>query len=286
MKILEKFKHVILDCDGVLWHGNELIAGSVEAVNRLKQAGIDVLFVTNNATKTRTTYVEKFTKLGFSGVAKDDVISSGSAAAQFCKNQGFKSAFVIGEAGLVEELTACNVSVVQESGTDLLGEAEFAKIKIDPVDAVVVGWDKRFDYRKLCFASLHLQAGAKLVACNPDSNDVVGDRRMPGNGCALAALQTSVDDPTGEQTIITGKPSSVLATQVVKQYGFDPTATLMVGDRLDTDIAFAGHGGFSSLLVLTGCTGIEAAKAATGPRAPTLISSSLAHALDEDHDES
>lgn len=279
-RLLDQYRNYILDCDGVLWHSAAAIAGSVAAVARMRAAGKRVVFVTNNASTSRADYALKFARLGFKDVSEADILSSGSAAADYCAAHKLAKAFVIGEPGLVTELEAQGVKCVREDSDEPLHDEAFAAIKLDDaVAAVVVGWDRAFSYRKLCFASLYLQAGAQLVATNPDASDKVGGRFMPGNGCSVAAIQVSVNDPAGAKTVVTGKPSKALMQAVLAKYDFDPKETIMVGDRLDTDIAFAS-GLIDSLLVLSGCTSVE--EAASGTPKPTFVAESLAEALDMD----
>jgi HAD superfamily hydrolase (TIGR01450 family) len=145
----------------VLWNASTPIAGSIDAINALKAAGKTVVFVTNNATKSRATYVAKFKKLGFEGVNESEINTSASASADYCRQQGYNKAFVIGEVGLREELMQQQVEVIWDEGCQGMSDDDFLEAirQIDNggVDVVVVGWDKNFSYRKLCLASLHLQ---------------------------------------------------------------------------------------------------------------------------------
>ena len=107
-----------------------------------------------------------------------------------------------------------------------------------------------FNFKALCLASLFLERpGVTFVATNPDAYDVVSGHRMPGNGCFVAAIATVAGRAPDAMC---GKPAADLASYLVSTYGLDPSRTVMVGDRLDTDIALAHEMGSSSLLVLTG----------------------------------
>jgi len=283
VELLRRYRHFVLDCDGVLWHSAEAIAGAVEAVRRLRESGADVVFMTNNSTRTREAYLSKFTELGFDGVRVEDINTSGSAVAEHCQAKGFDKVFAIGETGLVDECRQLGIEVVQDGGSgDAMDDTEFARTETDAgVKAVVMGWDRTFNYRKLSLASLYLQGGAQLVATNPDASDKVGGRFMPGNGCAVAAVQYSVNDPYGERTTVVGKPNGKLIDSLLDKYGFKREATLMVGDRLDTDIKFAVNGKIDSLLVLSGCSTKDEADQAADEVAPTFVADDLRAALDE-----
>ena len=131
--------------------------------------------------------------------------------------------------------------------------------------AVVCGWDLTFNFAKLCLASLHLQRdpGLVFVATNKDAFDRLHDRTVPGNGCAVAALETAV----GRAAVTVGKPSAWLISHLLAAHGLDPRRTVVLGDRLDTDIQLGVVGGTDSILVGTGCAtlaDLEVAAAAGG----------------------
>jgi HAD superfamily hydrolase (TIGR01450 family) len=123
-----------------------------------------------------------------------------------------------------------------------------------PIDALCVGLDTAFTYRKLAIANVLLQLNpdANLVSTNQDAFDLVGAdaRHLPGNGCIVKALEHG----SGRTAINVGKPSKVLADVILKQHSLDPARTMFVGDRLDTDIAFGNDHGMISVLVMTGVT--------------------------------
>ena len=122
------------------------------------------------------------------------------------------------------------------------------------IDALVIGLDNDFNYRKLCIATVLLQRNpdALLVATNRDAFDLVGfdSRHLPGNG----ALVSAVEMASGRSAINVGKPSSTLSELIMDVYGLTPEETMMIGDRLDTDIKFGNENKMHSALVLTGCT--------------------------------
>jgi len=227
-------------------------------------------------------YAEKFAKLGFENVTESNVVTAASAAAQHCKSHDFQHVFAIGEPGMMEELTSAGIQVTSDSSQDFLSDEEFAKIELDPkIKAVVVGWDRTFNYRKLAIASLYLQAGCTLVATNPDPSDIVGGRFMPGNGCSVAAIRYSIGDSFPDKDfVIAGKPNGELIKEILTLRGFSAENTLFFGDRLDTDIKFAINGGIDSVLVLSGCT-TETQLAGSSIK-PTYVSASLGVAIDAD----
>lgn len=250
----------------MLWSGNTPIEGSLESVDKLRAAGKNVIFVTNvppfcrlhvslscahlqNATKTRKTYSEKFSRLGLE-VDQHFINTAGSAAADYCATSGFKKVFAIGHEGMFEELQMRGLDVLREEGCQGMDDDAFVSAELaEGVDAVVVGWDKDFSMRKLCLASLYLQQGAEFVVTNPDSADrMAGNRMQPGTGCFQAAIAFSVGLPA-EKITVCGKPNQGFLEQLLSKYNFAHPRTIMCGDRLDTDIAFGG-GKIDTLLVL------------------------------------
>lgn len=124
---------------------------------------------------------------------------------------------------------------------------------MDPeIGAVVCGWDLRFDFSRMAYASLCVQhnPGCRLVATNLDQHDRFPDRMIPGNGCAVAALEAACNT----KALLAGKPSPVLADMLTDLPSFEPSRACMIGDRLDTDIAFGKVAGVDTMLTLTGTT--------------------------------
>jgi len=275
--LVDRYNNWIFDCDGVLWSGDRAISGSLESLKQLREAGKQVVFVTNNATKSRKTYAEKFARLGVE-VEELCINTAGSAAAEHCAAKGFKKVFAIGHAGMLEELELRGLEVVCEEGSHGMDDAAFEAAHLDEdVDAVVLGWDKDFSYRKLCVASLYLQNGAHFVVTNPDSADrMAGNRMQPGTGCSAAAIAFSVGMKPDHITVC-GKPNQGFLDQLLAKYGFIHTETLMCGDRLDTDIAFGG-GKIDTLLVLSGVS-LQSDVEILGDTRPTYVAADVENAI-------
>lgn len=251
----------LCDCDGVLWRGNDGVAGVAETVAAIKASGRRIFFVTNNSTKGRPEYVKKLKQTA--GIEADacDIVSSAFAAAEYVKQQGIKKVYVIGGAGLVEELEG--VAGVTVLGPEDWGkEFEFGVMKpedLDPeVRAVVIGFDGKFCYYKLARAACYLRyvPGCQFIATNRDASYPDAHIFTPGGGSLVAALVTGSGR---EPDMVAGKPSATLLDLVEKATGLDRARTVMVGDRLDTDILWGNSGGLSgTLLVMTGVTSEDA----------------------------
>eukprot|EP01045_Picozoa_sp_COSAG04_P001905 COSAG04_NODE_65_length_29645_cov_11.027483_17_plen_287_part_00 len=268
-----------------MWRGETVIDGAPEAVAALRGAGKRVLFLTNNASKSRETYVKKLAGFGIS-VELKDVITSAYAAASHMVSQGLadKKAFVIGGLGLFEELRAVGVETLGDDGTTdtamrkghaALGAEGFSFAGLDQeVAAVVMGWDGEIDFYKIAHATGHITNGAAFIATNPDvtspaslvsgGSGAVDNTFIPANGALVAAVAAAAGR---EPDVVVGKPNPDLAGIVLAQNGLDPARTCMVGDRVDTDVAFGVASGMQTLLVETGShTAADAAALEAGQR--------------------
>jgi len=204
-------------------------------------------------------------------LTEDMMISRSYSCAQYLKQTMGTAAttlYVIGSSGLCDELRETGFTVfggpTPPDEPSSMTRDELAKYDFEQygsvVDAVVVGHDTDFNFRKLCIANVLLQRNpaCKLIATNRDAFDLVGEdsRQIAGNGCVVASLEYS----SKRTAINCGKPSQTLADLIARQVlektsqPWDPARTLMVGDRLDTDILFGKQFGMQSALVLTGVT--------------------------------
>jgi HAD superfamily hydrolase (TIGR01450 family) len=226
-----------IDLDGVMWLGDRPVAGSADAVRRLREAGEPVLFVTNNSSVT-VDGVEA--KLAAHGVeARDRVLTSALAAATLLERGS--RALVVGGPGIVQALSDRGVEVV---------DPERAHRRTP--DAVVVGFTRSFDFDQLAAAARAVRDGAVLIGTNTDPTYPTPDGEIPGGGAILAAVATA----SGREPLVAGKPHEPLVAMVRERLGPEG---IMVGDRPDTDGAFARALGYRFALVRTGVTDEPAA---------------------------
>jgi glycerol 3-phosphatase-2 len=255
--LADPYDAILLDLDGVLYRWPEPIAGSSEAVERLRAGGKRIAFVTNNSSRTPDQVAERLVSLGIRAESRE-VVTSALATASLLADRGTRSAFVIGEEGLRTALA--------EVGIDLVDAVDTSD---GAVDAVVVGFDRTADYTTLKDGAVFVERGASLVASNPDpSFPAPGGEAWPGAGALLAAIETT----TGRRGEVVGKPEAPLLRRALAQAGGG--RPLVVGDRLDTDIAGAVRLGWDSALVLTGST--QRADVDASPWTPTFVLDALA----------
>mmetsp|Transcript_5293 Transcript_5293/g.19060 ORF Transcript_5293/g.19060 Transcript_5293/m.19060 type:complete len:320 (-) Transcript_5293:6615-7574(-) len=245
-----------MDCDGVLWQGDKLLPGVRESIELLRELGKRLVFVTNNSNKSRKEYAHKFEQHGIH-VEKEEVFCASFAAAAYLKTRGMKEkAFVVGGRGIVDELNEMQIEVDPGVFNAVsCTEADWEELIVeDDVGAVIVGQDTSFTYAKLAYASLAIQRGAAFVATNPDAADLLGPGLMPGAGAIVAAVAAATGT---EPEMYAGKPSGFLL-ELLKGNYVDMAKTLVVGDRLDTDVAFgkAGNAGMT-VLTLSGVSTME-----------------------------
>ena len=224
----------LLDCDGVVWLAEEVIAGAPEAVARLRAAGTRVVFLTNNSYPRRSDHIAKLERLGIP-TPPEDLLSSAMTAALLLERG--ERALVLGGPGMIEELDARGVEVVRpEAGRD-----------IGAVDAVVVGMDPSFDYSSLVAATKALRSGARLIGTNDDATFPAPEGALPGAGSLLAAVASAgQSEPT-----IAGKPYPPTVGLVRDRIG---DVAMVVGDRPSTDGLLARRLEARFGLVLTGVT--------------------------------
>lgn len=237
----------VIDLDGVIWLGNEPIEGSVDAVARLRSAGVDVVFVTNNAEARVSDQEAKLASLGIA--AEGAVITSAVAAASMLEPG--TSAVACGGPGVVEALEARGVAVVPEG----------------PADAVVVGFHRTFDYQRLRVAHRAVWQGARLIGTNADPTYPDTEGPIPGAGSILAAVATAA----GVEPDVAGKPFEPMAELVRAHVG--EGEHLVVGDRQSTDGRLAGALGTRFALVLSGIAHVETPP---GEPEPDVVADDLA----------
>ena len=237
---LGSIRAAVLDMDGVLWRGPEVLPGVAEFFAFLREHGIGYALATNNSTKTVQAYQERLVSIGIPATP-EQVITSAVATADHVRRHypPGTPVYVIGDVGIRQALA----------------EAGFPE---DSAEArlVVVGMDFSLTYDKLKTAALRIRAGADFIGTNGDLTFPLPEGIVPGNGSALAALQAA----TGVKPLVIGKPEVAMFEVALARLGIGPDAAVMVGDRLETDILGAQRAGLGAILVLSGVVSAEHAR--------------------------
>ena len=234
MKPLSEVKLFLMDMDGTVYVGEEKIDGAFEALEEIKRRGRQVLFLTNNSSKTAENYVEKLSRMGYPATEKD-IFSSGEATIRFLlRERTDKKVLLLANAAVTKQFADAGVSLANEDA-----------------DIVLVCFDTELDYRKLTLACNHLFEGKEYIVSHPDLVCPANPHPVPDVGSFMALIKAVTGrDPD----IIVGKPYELMAKYVAEDYGLRPEQIAMCGDRLYTDIKFAMNNGMKSILVLTGET--------------------------------
>jgi 4-nitrophenyl phosphatase len=245
MEALTDVRALIIDMDGVLWHGSIPLPGLNDFFQTLRNLNLRFILATNNASLTQDQYVHKLADMGVI-VAPHEILTSAMATALYLadhNNPANTRIFVVGEEGATQPLL--------ERGFTLTGLYEVKKHN-DPsqqgADIVVCGKDQTLTWDKLATATLNIRAGAQFIGTNADTTLPTERGITHGNGAILAALQVA----TGVTPTCIGKPEPIMYQQAMKLLKADITETIAIGDRLETDILGAIRAGIRSLMVLTG----------------------------------
>ncbi len=227
----------LLDMDGTIYLGDELINGANEFLQAIKKAGKRYIFLTNNSSKNKGIYVNKLNRLGITA-SEDEVFTSGEATTMYLKKQkpGAK-VYLLGTEALEEEFEKEGFVLVKE--------------RHKHIDYVVLGFDTTLTYEKLWAACEYISEGVEYIATHPDFNcPLANDKFMPDAGAMAAFIQAS----TGKTPKVIGKPNKEIIESIVLKYGLEKNDMVMVGDRLYTDIKTGENAGIASVLVYSGET--------------------------------
>jgi HAD superfamily hydrolase (TIGR01457 family) len=246
MKKIEDIGGLIIDMDGVLWHGNNPVMGLKEFFITLRDLSIPFILATNNASLTQQQYIDKLASMGVV-VSTNEILTSSMATASYLAEhlpEKQRRVFVIGEDGLRQPLMEhgfilTDLYQVNQPDKNILNQG---------ADIVVSGLDRQLTWDKLATATLNIRAGAQFYATNADTTLPTELGEVMGNGGTLAALEAA----TGIKAISIGKPEPILYQQALRLLGTQQHETIAIGDRLDTDILGAVNAGMRSIMVLTG----------------------------------
>ncbi|KAF8561206.1 hypothetical protein P879_05469 [Paragonimus westermani] len=302
--VLRQCNTYVFDCDGVLWDSNKLLPGAVDLVNYLLETDRHVFLITNNSTKSVEQYSEKCCRLGLP-VSEKNIVCSSNVAATYLQSKGISGPiYVIGHDGVGLELDKCGITHFGIGPDDPLNSDPLYGICLDPnTSGVLVGFDDHFNYRKLLKATSYIARGVPFFATNEDAQLPAGDTVLPaclvmllffsiiflvrlyaasssspGTGAIVAAVKFA----SGKDPIVMGKPHQPTFDMLCRLHNIKVEKTIMVGDRLDTDIMFGNRFRMHTACVMTGVTDAELlAKIQTDPTAVELRPSFTFQSVEE-----
>ncbi len=233
---------VAFDLDGVLYRGKEVVPGAREGVQAVLDHGLQLQYVTNNATLHRSAIAARLDSMGFPATP-EQVLGSAAATAAWLRGHipAGSPVLAVGEPGLIQELSQAGFHAMHVRDAPEDGVAA----------AIVVGLDRSLTYDTLAVAQHHILHGALFVATNTDATFPAEGRLLPGGGAVVAAVATAA----GVEPVVIGKPEPGMAEALRTLSGLSYEDMLFVGDRLDTDIAFGAAVGMRTLFVLSGVHG-------------------------------
>lgn len=250
------YRGVVLDLDGTVLSGDSLLPGVRDTLSNIREAGVGVLFLTNNPTRPPAAYAERLESLGVEASPEEVVTSATATIAYLDDHHAGDDVFVIAEDAVTDQLRAADVSLVTDARE---------------ADTVVVGYDRTFSYGDMIAALRAFESADALVGTDPDITVPTPDGPVPGSGALINAVAGVVER---EPDAVLGKPSDVTARLALSRLGLPAEDCVLVGDRLDTDIAMGNDVGMTTVLVRTGVTNRES------DVEPDHVFDSLADALD------
>lgn len=240
MTHLNQYQSILLDGDGVLWRANDPIPGIKDFFDFLEDQGIKWALLTNNNTRTARDYVQKLRKFGIPADEHSVYTSSTVTAAYLLERFGAGAVLhAVGMDGLITTLEEAGFKVTSGEQTPA-----------NSVAAVVAGMDRGINHQKIKIAMRLILEGAAFIATNTDGSFPTTEGINPGTGMVIGALQAT----TGVVPYVAGKPHPAIFETALEALHVPPQETLMVGDRLETDILGANQLGIHTAAVLTGVT--------------------------------
>ncbi len=256
--LLDKYDHVLLDLDGCVYVGETPIRGSAEAITELRGAGKEVMFLTNDARRSPEDYVRKLWSIGLRA-SLEEVVTVGAVIQYVLAASPGTSTYVIGAPAIFRHVGDAGQRIV--NGTPRATEPDF----------VVVASHDELGFDELRDATQAVLAGAEMIAAGRDRTFPTDEGIWPATGAVVAALEYA----TEQQARIVGKPAPDMFEAALDRLG--PGRALVVGDRLDSDLAGAAAAGLDGAVVLSGVTSRAQAEAASDPT-PVAIADDL-HSL-------
>jgi phosphoglycolate/pyridoxal phosphate phosphatase family enzyme len=232
------YEGYVFDLDGTVYLGDALLPGAKRTIQALRRAGCRIVFVSNKPVATRQSYADKLTRLGLPTTVEDIVNSSQVLVTWLKTHVPGARVYPIAEQVLIDELLEAGIVLADEPGE---------------IEYVIASFDRTFVYRKLQIAFDAIRAGAHLIASNADAYCPVPGGGEPDAAAIIAAIEAC----TGcVNELVAGKPSALMARTALSVLGTEPAQSMMVGDRVETDILMGQRAGMWTAMPLTGATSL------------------------------
>jgi len=234
---VKQYKGYIIDLDGTMYRGNEVIDAAIPFIQTLIENDLSYVFLTNNSTMTLEQVAHKLTCMGIHATTQNICTTSMATATYIKSKKPHARCYVIGEEGLRDAIKKEGLQLVDDENCDF----------------VVVGLDRSITYEKLAIGSLALNRGAEFVSTNSDVAIPSERGLLPGNGSLTSVLTVA----TGKKPTFIGKPEEIIVKEALKLVGTNHKDTLVIGDNYETDIKAGLNAGIDTLMVFTGVTPFE-----------------------------
>lgn len=265
-----EYRGALLDVDGTVVRGERQLPGADEGLAALSDRGIARLFVSNNPTRRPADYAEKLRNAGIDATAEEVITAATTTVEYLQRNHAGGRVYLVGEQGLQEQLTDAGFAVDVAGNTEP-SVTEAAPHPAEP-DVAVVSIDREFDYGTLSAAlQVVRQREVPIVGTDPDAVIPAAEGDVPGSGAFIAAV---ADVAEREPAAVLGKPHALTRELALERLSVPSESCLVVGDRLDTDIALGAASGMTTVLVRSGVT--DDARLARSPVTPDYVVDSLA----------
>ncbi len=258
---------VVFDLDGVVYRGRQAVPGAPQLIGWLRERSVAVRYATNNSMSSRETYVERLAGMGITANAEEVVTSTSATIGYLQRHRAdVRTILAAGAPGMVAQLERAGYEVT--AAADAVPPAYDGSPLPVRFDAVVVGLDQEYDYRRVAAAATAVRSGSLFLATNADLRFPTPHGFLPGAGSLVAAIRAAAGDV---EPLVIGKPGPAMFTEILETAGIGAEEAVAVGDNPDADVVAARRTGVFSVLVLTGVTEARMVGQLAGDRRPDLV---------------
>jgi 4-nitrophenyl phosphatase len=245
---MQHIRNLIIDMDGVLWHGNRAMPGIGRCLADVQALGLNVVLASNNSTKTLAQLQAKLEHMHID-LRPEQLLTSADATINYLKRHyaNAKTAYVVGEDGLFDAVARAGFSTITPETVSQIATDTPQNLPT-AADFVVGGLTRNLNFELMAMAGLLVRAGVPFIATNADASFPSERGQLPGAGAVMALIEVA----SGVAPVVVGKPEPIIFQEALARLGADASSSAMIGDRLETDILGAQRAGLTSILVLSG----------------------------------